>query len=45
MADVQGYSPGTTGGATLGDVFAEKLGKLGGGDSEEEPTEEPKPES
>jgi small subunit ribosomal protein S1 len=34
MADVQGYSPGTTGGATLGDVFAEKLGKLAGGDTE-----------
>jgi len=36
MADVQGYSPGTTGGATLGDVFAEKLGKLAGSDSKEE---------
>jgi small subunit ribosomal protein S1 len=33
MADVQGYSPGTTGGATLGDLFAEKLGKKVGGAS------------
>lgn len=39
-ADVHGYSPGTTGGATLGDVFAEKFGRLGGGDSEEEPKSE-----
>jgi len=41
MADVQGYSPGTTGGATLGDVFAEKLGKLSGSESgESEPKED-----
>jgi small subunit ribosomal protein S1 len=28
LADAQGYAPGTTGGATLGDVFKDKLGKL-----------------
>ncbi|RMH39745.1 MAG: 30S ribosomal protein S1 [Deltaproteobacteria bacterium] len=28
MADAQGYAPGTTGGATLGDVFKDKLGAL-----------------
>ncbi len=33
MADVQGYQPGTTGGATLGDLFADKLGKVAGTDS------------
>jgi len=36
MADVQGYAPGTTGGATLGDVFAAKLGKLTGANTSDD---------